>query len=64
MADGLQRLLAVAVRRVNARQECGQTFVEYALVLVLVAVAVSVLAAWGDLATAIGDALASVGDAL
>jgi Flp pilus assembly pilin Flp len=39
------------------RGEQGQTFVEYALVLLLVAVAVSVLAAWTNLGTTIGNKL-------
>jgi len=48
----------------DARAEEGQTFVEYALVLILVAVAVAVLAAWTNLGTAIGNALTSVINAL
>jgi Flp pilus assembly pilin Flp len=42
------------------RGEQGQTFVEYALVLVLVAVAVSLLAAWTNFDNAIGDALDNI----
>lgn len=65
MTHYLQRVFAALVSRVpNTRDEKGQTFVEYALVLVLVAVAVSVLGAWTDLDTAIGDALKKVADAL
>jgi Flp pilus assembly pilin Flp len=60
----LQRLFAMIQSRVDSRDQSGQTFVEYALVLVLVAVAVSVLAAWTNLDTAIGTALQSVADAL
>jgi Flp pilus assembly pilin Flp len=64
MSIAIHRLLAAVTSRINARGEEGQTFVEYALVLVLVAVAVSVLAAWTNLDTAIGTALQSVADAL
>ena len=53
---------ALASRAADAGDESGQTFVEYALVLV--AVAVSVLAAWTNLDTAIGNALQSVANAL
>jgi Flp pilus assembly pilin Flp len=60
MADGLQsRSTSTAVR-----DESGQTFVEYSLVLVLVAVAASLLAAWTNLDNAISAALASVAAAL
>jgi Flp pilus assembly pilin Flp len=41
----------------SLRRQEGQTFVEYALVLLLVAVAVSVLAAWTNLGTTIGNKL-------
>ncbi len=65
MAHYLQRAFAaLASRTADAGDESGQTFVEYALVLVLVAVAVSVLAAWTNLDTAIGNALQSVANAL
>jgi Flp pilus assembly pilin Flp len=60
----MARLFSALQSRLHARDESGQTFVVYALVLVLVAVAVSVLAAWTNLDTAIGDALQSVADAL
>jgi Flp pilus assembly pilin Flp len=59
-----QRLLATVTSRLDARDESGQTFVEYALVLILVAVAVSVLAAWTNLDNAIGTALQSVANKL
>ena len=55
---------ALASRAADAGDESGQTFVEYALVLVLVAVAVSVLAAWTNLDTAIGGALQNVANSL
>lgn len=65
MTHYLQRAFAALASRVpDAGGERGQTFVEYALVLVLVAVAVSVLAAWTNLDTAIGNALQSVANAL
>jgi Flp pilus assembly pilin Flp len=65
MTHFLQRAFAaLASRMPDAGDERGQTFVEYALVLVLVAVAVSVLAAWTNLDKAIGDALQSVADAM
>ena len=58
LGDLYGRLLAVA------RREEGQTFVEYALVLVLVAVAAVALAQWDSLVNAIGDALQKVIDVL
>jgi Flp pilus assembly pilin Flp len=48
----------------RASNDDGQTYVEYALVAVLVAVGVSVLAAWANLGTAFAAALQSVADAL
>jgi Flp pilus assembly pilin Flp len=48
----------------NVRAEGGQTYVEYALVLVFVAVAVTVLAAWTGLDNGLVTALQSVIDAL
>jgi Flp pilus assembly pilin Flp len=64
MTEILRRLMATVTSRFDARGESGQTFVEYALVLILVAVAVSVLAAWTNLDNAIGTALQSVADKL
>ncbi|HEY7207136.1 MAG TPA: hypothetical protein VH416_02755 [Gaiellaceae bacterium] len=46
------------------RQEGGQTFVEYALVLVLIAVATAVIVQTTNLASAIGNALQTVVDEL
>jgi Flp pilus assembly pilin Flp len=60
MALFVHRLLTAAASRIDARGEEGQTFVEYALVLILVAVAVAVLTAWSGLDTAIGNAISSV----
>lgn len=51
-----------AVQRLR-RQE-GQAFVEYSLVLILVAVAVALLAQWDTLRTAIVNALQRVVNAL
>jgi Flp pilus assembly pilin Flp len=42
----------------------GQAFVEYALVITLVAVAVALLTQWGTFTTAIHDSLQKVIDAL
>jgi len=42
--------------------ESGQTFVEYALILVMIAALV--LAGWSNLATAINAAITQVGNAL
>jgi Flp pilus assembly pilin Flp len=64
MTEILRQLMATVTSRFDARSESGQTFVEYALVLILVAVAVSVLAAWTNLDNAIGTALQSVADKL
>ena len=58
-AWGLQGRLADRLRR-----EEGQAFVEYALVLTLVAVAVALLTQWGTFTTAIHDSLQKVIDAL
>lgn len=58
LADLHGRLLSLA------RREDGQTFVEYALVLVLVAVAAVALTQWEAFVTAIGDALQKVIDVL
>jgi len=46
------------------RREEGQTFVEYALVILLIAVAVSTLAAWGGLREAIGGAVDDITGAI
>jgi len=64
MTDGLPHPRTSVGSHVCARDEDGQTFVEYSLVLVLVAVATSVLAAWTNLDNAISAALASVVAAL
>ena len=50
--------------RNRLRREEGQAFVEYALVITLVAVAVALLAQWTNLTTAIHDSLQKVIDAL
>jgi Flp pilus assembly pilin Flp len=46
------------------RREEGQAFVEYALVLTLVAVAVALLTQWSSFTSAIHDSLQKVIDAL
>ena len=46
------------------RREEGQTFVEYALVILLIAVAVGTLAAWGGLRDAIGGAVGDITGAI
>ncbi|HET8527968.1 MAG TPA: hypothetical protein VFL60_03585 [Gaiellaceae bacterium] len=46
------------------RSERGQAFVEYALLLIVVAVAVAALADWGAFKGAIGTALTKVENAL
>lgn len=50
--------------RGRLRREEGQAFVEYSLVLLLVAVAVALLAQWDLFRDAIVNALDRVGDAL
>lgn len=42
------------------RREEGQAFVEYALILTLVAVAIALLAQWGTFTTAISNSLGRV----
>jgi Flp pilus assembly pilin Flp len=61
----LRQMLAVqdAVANRLRRQE-GQAFVEYALVLTLVAVAVALLTQWSSFTSAIHDSLQKVIDAL
>jgi Flp pilus assembly pilin Flp len=46
------------------RREEGQTFVEYALVILLIAVAVGTLAAWDGLREAITTAIGDMTDAI
>jgi Flp pilus assembly pilin Flp len=48
----------------DLRRQEGQAFVEYALVITLVAVAVALLTQWGAFRTAIHDSLQKVIDAL
>jgi Flp pilus assembly pilin Flp len=48
----------------DLRSQEGQAFVEYALVITLVAVAVALLTQWGTFTTAIHDSLQKVIDAL
>jgi Flp pilus assembly pilin Flp len=51
--------LAGQTRRLG-RSERGQAFVEYTLLLLLVAVAVAAVADWGGLKSAIGTALSKI----
>jgi Flp pilus assembly pilin Flp len=60
LSEKAHRLLLALASQIDLRGEDGQTFVEYALVLILVAVAVAVLTAWSGLDTAIGNAISSV----
>jgi Flp pilus assembly pilin Flp len=46
------------------RSERGQAFVEYTLLLLLVAVAVAAIADWGGLTGAIGTALSKIATAI
>jgi Flp pilus assembly pilin Flp len=48
----------------SLRREDGQTFVEYALVLLVVALALSAAAIWTPLGTAVGNAVTKVSNAL
>lgn len=55
----LQHMLAARLAELKAREE-GQTIIEYALVLLLVVVALAGALAVTDLETAIGDAIDDV----
>ena len=63
----LKLFSAASVDSERLRREEGQTFVEYALVILLIAVAVGTLAAWDGLreaiTTAIGDMTEAVSNA-
>jgi Flp pilus assembly pilin Flp len=61
----LRQMLAMQDALVNRlRRQEGQAFVEYALVLTLVAVAVALLTQWSSFTSAIHDSLQKVIDAL
>ena len=70
MTDRLSVLIVAIGVHVRAhlddlrRQQGGQAFVEYALVITLVAVAVALLTQWGLFTKAISDSLQKVIDAL
>jgi Flp pilus assembly pilin Flp len=70
MTDRLNALIVAIGVHVRAhlddlrRQQGGQAFVEYALVITLVAVAVALLTQWGLFTKAISDSLQKVIDAL
>ena len=57
-------LYVPARTRARLKSEKGQAFVEYALVLTLVAVAVVLILQWGSFTTALHDALQKVINAL
>jgi len=54
----------IVARIATLKDDAGQTFVEYSLVLVLVAVAVVTLAAFSGLAGAISGAMGNVTSAI
>jgi Flp pilus assembly pilin Flp len=61
----LQVALAAQAGLANRlRRQEGQAFVEYALILTLVAVAIALLTQWGAFTTAISNSLQKVIDAL
>ena len=70
MTDRLNALIVAIGVHVRAhledlrRQQGGQAFVEYALVITLVAVAVALLTQWGLFTKAISSSLQKVIDAL
>jgi Flp pilus assembly pilin Flp len=70
MTDRLNALIVAIGVHVRAslddlrRQQGGQAFVEYALVITLVAVAVALLTQWGLFTTAISNSLQKVINAL
>jgi Flp pilus assembly pilin Flp len=69
MTDRLNALIValevnIRARLDDLRRQEGQAFVEYALVITLVAVAVALKTQWGAFRTAIHDSLQKVIDAL
>jgi Flp pilus assembly pilin Flp len=60
----LRLVSAASVGAERLRREEGQTFVEYALVILLIAVAVGTLAAWDGLRDAITTAIGDMTDAV
>jgi Flp pilus assembly pilin Flp len=61
MIDSFNVWATLFVGRIaELKDERGQTFVEYALLLTLVAVAVAALAAWSGLVTGLGTAITNV----
>jgi Flp pilus assembly pilin Flp len=55
---------ALVARIENIKDEGGQTFVEYALVLSVIVVGLLVITAWTGLGAQITNAVAKVGDSL
>jgi Flp pilus assembly pilin Flp len=70
MGEHVNRVIVSAALEVDERirdlrrSERGQAFVEYALLLLVVAVAVAALADWGAFKGAIGTALTKIENAL
>ena len=58
------RLNAWATGLLGSKDESGQTFVEYALILAVVVVAVLLAVTWGGLGTAIQAAITQVSNAI
>ena len=56
----LELVSAASAGTDRLRREEGQTFVEYALVILLIAVAVGAVAAWGPLRDAISGAVDNI----
>jgi Flp pilus assembly pilin Flp len=65
MFDRFNVLVGSLIARTHdLKRDEGQTFVEYALIISLVAVAAAALATWSGLVTDIGAAMDKVGDKL
>ena len=60
----LELVSAAAAGSDRLRREEGQTFVEYALVILLIVVAVGTITAWGGLRDAIGTAIDNITSAI
>jgi Flp pilus assembly pilin Flp len=58
------RFNAWATALLGSKDETGQTFVEYALILAVVVVAVLLAVTWGGLGTAIQAAITQVSNAI
>src|SRR6476619_249579 len=60
----LELVAAASNGKDRLRREEGQTFVEYALVILLIAVAVGAVATWSPLQTAITTAITKIKDTI